>query len=420
MTIKQTLILADDLTGANDTAIQFVKEGLSALVLTNAASTEASIGYDVVSINSNSRGMNPDDAYRVVYDTVKELKPTDNEYFVYKKVDSVLRGNPGQELAAVMTALDLPFALVAPSFPANRSVMENGLLSPNGDTSSGAIINAVKIFAEGAHRKTENIPLQKIRQGADSVLAYIKEHNDRGTEIFVADAVTDSDLEIIFETSSLLEKKHILTGSAALAKQAARYLGASKEKKKAEKHEANAKPALIIAGTRQRATAEQLLAVSDALKVPIIRFNTQAVLENKIDHAIKEVKLNVEEHILRNSPLCIIAVEAMFEEDNEQNYDEGDSRATAIATALGKLGEDLLKTFRFSFLLCTGGDTAMRICKQVNTIGIEPLEEICPGIPLGRIKGGECDGYPIITKSGRFGNKDTALHILKYMGVINE
>ena len=49
--MNRTIILADDLTGANDTAIQFVKHGLKALVITQTEFPESAVdpSYEVLS-----------------------------------------------------------------------------------------------------------------------------------------------------------------------------------------------------------------------------------------------------------------------------------------------------------------------------------------------------------------------------------
>ncbi|MCL1993078.1 MAG: four-carbon acid sugar kinase family protein, partial [Spirochaetes bacterium] len=62
---EKIFILADDLTGANDTAIQFVKHGFSALVAIDDSLSNPPVfsGYDVVSINSDSRRMDGQTAY---------------------------------------------------------------------------------------------------------------------------------------------------------------------------------------------------------------------------------------------------------------------------------------------------------------------------------------------------------------------
>jgi uncharacterized protein YgbK (DUF1537 family) len=352
--------------------------------------------------------MSPGDAYRTIYEAVKNLEVAKNDFFVYKKVDSMLRGNPGQELAAVMDALDVPLALVAPAFPANRSVVEHGRL-PSGT-------DAVRIFADGSGRKTENIPLETIRQGAPSVTAFIHNRNNNGTQVFVADTVHDTDLETIYAASTCLEKPHILTGSAGLANQIARNKSCGFRASGFELSEGKiAPPIFVVAGSRQVETVVQILALSQSLSIPVIRFKVSWVMEGKSDEAIKEAQSEAAELMRRNIPICIVAVESMFHADTagkiNQQYAEGDEIGKAISGALDSLTKKLFEDFHFSLLISTSGDTSMGICQHLGISGIEPLQEISPGIPLARIVGGPYNGRFMITKSGRFGEPDTLLKI---------
>jgi uncharacterized protein YgbK (DUF1537 family) len=405
------LILADDLTGANDTAIQFSKCGFSTLVVTNIVQADTVFfeDYDVIAVNTNSRGMSPSDAYRILYEVIKKLEVAKNGFLVYKKVDSMLRGNPGQELAAVMDALDIHIALVAPAFPANRSVLEHGFLS------SGA--NAVQIFADGSERKTENIPLETIRQSAPAMVALIHNRISNGTQILVADAVNDIDLETIYTASTRLEKPYILTGSAGLANQLARKLCKPESKNKETPLLVSPTPVLIVAGSRQMETVTQILTLSQSLSIPIIRFKVSLVLEGKSEQAIKEAYAEAAELMQRHIPICIIAVESMFHTEetavnSNPHYTEGDETGKAISGALGILTKKLFDDFNFPLLISTGGDTSMAICNYLEITCLKPLKEIHPGIPLSRIIGCPYNSRFIITKSGRFGEPDTLIKIL--------
>jgi len=422
------IILADDLTGANDTAIQFVKEGSSALVITGIAETNGFVlkNYNVVSINSNSRGMYPRDAYRVIYNALTEFKRGGEGYFVYKKIDSALRGNPGHELAAVMDALDVPLALVAPSFPADRSVIENGRLFLRGSSGSGGI-DAVRVFADQTGRKTENIPLEEIRRGAENAAAFIDARAKNGPRVFVADAVTDGDLETVYKASALLPA-HITAGSAGLANQLAR------RQKKANvvsfKKPPVLSPVLIVAGTRQGETASQVKYLSQMFRVQAIRFDVNSAAQGRIEEAGNKAYGEVLQYMKENTRLCVIAVESMFTsevpagrtardcaEGGAKGGAFGDAVNIAISTGLGVLTKKLMDSFDFPAIISTGGDTSLGICEQLGIHAIEPLTEICPGIPLARVTGGVYDGRFIITKRGRSGNPDTIVEILNYLGV---
>jgi D-threonate/D-erythronate kinase len=398
------LILADDLTGANDTAIQFVKQGVSSLVIINADSANADLfgGYDVISVNCDSRRLNADEAYSAVYNIAKHFKAAS---FVYKKVDSALRGNPGQELAAVMDALDIPLGLTAPSFPANRSVIKSGFLS-NGT-------NATLVFANGTGKKTENIPLEEIRKGADEVTAFIDSIGSiEGTQVFVADAVTDDDLEIIRKASTSLTRPHALAGSAGLANQLARNLG--KTGAVPFRKPTALSPALIIAGTRQAETAAQIDALRETFPTAaLVHFDVALAAGGNSEKAIAGAFDEASRRVKENPCSCVIAVDSMFRPSTD-DYAEGDETSAVICEALGALAEKLMGSFRFQALLTTGGDTTLAVCHRLGVSAIEPLAEICPGIPLGRIVGGSYDGRFIVTKSGRFGNPGSLVEVVNW------
>jgi uncharacterized protein YgbK (DUF1537 family) len=415
---NRIMIIADDLTGANDTAIQFVKHGSPALVVIDSMFRESSIynGFDILSFNSDTRAMSPKDAYREVGSLVQRLRSAGLEGLFYKKVDSVLRGNPGPELEAVMDELDIPLAVAAPSFPANRSVVQDGILKSG--RAGQAAINAVDLFADSMKKKADNIPLEVIRQGCAQTAEYVLARNKNGVQVFVADAVTDEDLQVISRLSTAVGKPLIFAGAAGLANQIAHNM----EKKQTEIKQPLLQPctpALVVAGTRQGETSSQIASLCQTLSVPAIRFKVDLVENGKSEEAVRLAFEEAVRFMERKPALCVVAVQSMFDSqipEGNVTWNQGDdTAAAAISSALGTLAGKLCETFRFPSMITTGGDTTLEICKYLGITGIQPLAEICPGIPVGKITGGNCEGRYIITKSGRFGNKDTLVEIMKYI-----
>jgi uncharacterized protein YgbK (DUF1537 family) len=417
---NRILIIADDLTGANDTAIQFVKHGMTALVVTDAMFCESSVfsTYDVLSFNSDSRGMSSKDAYHEVGRLIQRLRAARLEGLFYKKVDSVLRGNPGQELEAVMDELEVPLAIVSPSFPANRSVLEHGMLKSG--RAGQSTINAVKIFADSMDKKADNIPLEIIRQGCVQTAEYVLTRSKNGVQVFVADAVTDDDLQVISRLSTAVGKPLILAGAAALANQIAQNMKRNQTAINQQISLDSRASVLVVAGTRQGETAAQIAALSETLSVPVIRFKVDLVEKGKSEEAIRLAFEDAMRYMESGSALCVVAVESMFKSEIPEgnvawNQTDSDADSDAISASLGSLTGKLSESLRFAVMITTGGDTTLEICRSLGITGIQPLAEICPGIPIGKISGGNCEGRHIITKSGRFGNRDTLVEILKYV-----
>ena len=69
-------IIADDLTGANDSAIQFKKNGFATYVAITANNLDQNqiSDYGAVAINTDTRAVTPTDAFASVYRLVKEQR----------------------------------------------------------------------------------------------------------------------------------------------------------------------------------------------------------------------------------------------------------------------------------------------------------------------------------------------------------
>jgi uncharacterized protein YgbK (DUF1537 family) len=114
-------IVADDLTGAADSAAPFAARGLSTVV---ALSPDAVTEADVVAIDTDSRAA---PAPERVAEAFRALRAD----MLVKKVDSTLRGHVAVEIDAALEATGAA-AVVAPAFPAMRRVIRGGRLVVDG------------------------------------------------------------------------------------------------------------------------------------------------------------------------------------------------------------------------------------------------------------------------------------------------
>ena len=98
--MHEFVILADDFTGANDTGVQVAKRGLPVSVILRAEDIRP--GSESMVIDSESRVISETDAYNRVYAMASAVEQTGGCRFLYKKVDSTLRGNITAEIKAVI------------------------------------------------------------------------------------------------------------------------------------------------------------------------------------------------------------------------------------------------------------------------------------------------------------------------------
>jgi Uncharacterized protein conserved in bacteria len=84
-----------------------------------------------------------------------------------------------------------------------------------------------------------------------------------------------------------------------------------------------------------------------------------------------------------------------------------------VAATMGELCKKLVLEIPISGLVLTGGDIAVACCRTLGATGLRVVREISPGIPLGVLKGGCCDGTPVVTKAGAFGVEDSLKNALE-------
>ena len=85
--IDSTIIIADDLTGANDTALQFFKKGASAKIIIDCNQDFCETqDVDVWSISTESRNIDKETAVDRVIKVVETLKENLNVENFYKKI----------------------------------------------------------------------------------------------------------------------------------------------------------------------------------------------------------------------------------------------------------------------------------------------------------------------------------------------
>jgi len=112
------LVIADDLTGALDTGVQFARAGVRTTVVPFERLGEAlrHPGTPVLAVDTESRHLPPRRAASRVAACVRAARDRGVDRF-YKKTDSTLRGNVGAELAALLAASGARELFFVPALP---------------------------------------------------------------------------------------------------------------------------------------------------------------------------------------------------------------------------------------------------------------------------------------------------------------
>ncbi|MBL8214941.1 MAG: hypothetical protein JNK87_29750 [Bryobacterales bacterium] len=211
-------IIADDLTGAADCAAAFAQRGYSSIIWLhpNAAAEPC----DVPVMETASRHVSPEEAYRRVYSVASKAKG-----HLFKKLDSTLHGNLGPEIKAVRDAAGGREVLIIPSHPVMGRTMKDGVLYLHGEPTS------------------KHLPTILREQGL--------------TEGYrVADCTAVQDLDQIVSDLLATPGRHVVAGAGALAEALALSVGGRVPRPAGDPQ--IAPKLVIIAGSNNPTTKAQL------------------------------------------------------------------------------------------------------------------------------------------------------------------
>jgi uncharacterized protein YgbK (DUF1537 family) len=175
---------------------------------------------------------------------------------------------------------------------------------------------------------------------------------------------------------------------------------------------------VLVVGTRSDHTASQMKKMLFLGGASLIKIPTNSVIQGNVEKVMDEAIGQARIHIGQGSELIAVSVSSIFENDFvgtlKQSAEEIE-QAQMIVKALGGIVKEIYKEFEIKSIIATGGDTSMQICKSLEADGIELIDEIAPGIPIGKIIGGLADGLLIVTKSGGFGSDNVFSTITEYL-----
>ncbi len=411
-------VVADDFTGACDVGVQFSKYGLKTVVLTDLECLPSLKGeFDVVVIDTETRNITPEAAYRKVRETLRTLEKTGVK-LVYKKIDSTLRGNIGAELDAVLDELGLRAVVVAPSFPAcNRTVLNGRLLigtQPLEETEfAHDLLNPlyeshVPTLIEGqTKRRVAHVSLPQVRGGVEQLGDGIKRLIEDGGTVIVADAETKEDLANIAKAS--MSSDILLSGSAGLAEEFSRLL-------------TRGSGLLVVCGSINTVTIEQVAEAERQLGVKVLEPNLSGVLvsDEKLGAAARDLAGRVEEYLTQDKDVItrlagskdpILKIQELGKQLGMSPLQVADRLLLVLSESFKRIAARQ----KLVGLILVGGDTSIRIMNAVGAKGVSVEDEVLPGVPAGRILGGKYEGMRMVTKAGGFGDRYALVKIMRYM-----
>ncbi len=422
-------IIADDLTGANDTAVQFHKRGANTKILLDSEYTpKVKAGCEVWALSSESRNVPPDVAVGRVERAIETFTSNFSFDYYYKKIDSTLRGHIALETLTMLNILEYDAAIIIPAFPQEGRITVGGYhmvkgvpigrteiaIDPHSPITESHVPTLLQnqLGAESADI-VGMIDLRTVMNGAGPISVKINELIKDGKQLIIADAVSLTDIEQIVLAITKSDKKLLPTGTAATAQVIAKYWLAGLEKDEIPVEIAKL-PKLIISGTATQITANQIqkLEQSDDIEnINFIPLDTKDILEGVNEGLVERVVKNLQSGVT----VCVhtsnlIANFDGFSEDSLNAELTKEKLASMITDYLAELTKKVTNMVDV-VLITLGGETSYKCCKAIESNELELIDEVIPAIPLC------CDINRkwIITKSGNLGNNNTLIEILQYL-----
>jgi uncharacterized protein YgbK (DUF1537 family) len=342
-------IVADDLTGAMDSSGYFASLGFSTVVVLDPNfSSDAA----VLVITTNSRAEAPE----VARERVRQAMQVMAGRVVYKKIDSTLRGNIGEELRVAVEVMASEKAVVAPAFPAVGRTTADGVLLVNGvpvaetqfanDPISPVKESSIpRLLEKSMNQAVGRISISEIEAGPEALKKTI---SNRSENIIVCDVAEPSHLSGIAQAAALAEGRWLLCGSGGMAREMHLLLGGVSKVEKAQKGGQKIGPALVVVGTRNQVAGSQLLRARDELGIPVLNLETEKL-------NTEEVLKEADELITEREGLAISSAFSQYMPVLKQS----------MPGIMAEMVAGILASHKFGGIFLSGGDIAVEVCRRL-------------------------------------------------------
>jgi uncharacterized protein YgbK (DUF1537 family) len=360
-------ILADDLTGALDSAVRFCGDAgpLPVRWTQGAMPEDGSLAF-----SAETRALDESTAAQHMAKAASRI--LDTKHLCFRKIDSLLRGHVAAELAAILRGGSFDAVVLAPAYPALGRATRRGrqyVRSGMGDR-----------FELTGPDLTEEL----LNHG---VVCFSDAERVRGSSepaIWLADAESDDDLRNIVGTALSWEKRTLWCGTGGLA-------GALAVRPEPElQPEAGA--FLIVSGTNHPVALSQMAELAEHDRDGVIACRRGAGTD-----AAGRI----------NRRLAAGRWAALTPDLPDMATDEA---ASAIESMLAHI---LPHVDRPDAMFVMGGETLHACCAALGAETLSVRGSVAAGIPVSTLGGGAWDGATVYSKSGAFGDALTVAALVR-------
>ena len=394
------IIIADDFTGANETAVKFMNGGYNSSVILEADRLSTiQKNYSTVAIDTETFYDTPETATKKLRKLAKYLVPWKDKSIFYKRINPNFMGNAAIEIKSFAEEIGFKYVVITNTFSSDRMAIEEGVstFEPSGvvthfknkEKHVATAQQSVEFMKKAGIKNLFIISKEDIRSGKASGVIASKGY-------FCCEAEDETDIRsVVREISAVIPARDILwVGSVGLADVLA-YLS---------------KPILTILGSIHQRSIRQARLLTELELVNTIQIEVDQWKENPQKQ--REFAANEAEAVLRRGQNVLLA---MVKNRRFINDEYPDNDMNSFLNFLADVSWDILGRIKIGGVCVTGGDCAVRLVQKTKANGIRLIKEIQEGITLVKLNEGPFDGLSMITKAGGFGGERALIHAIEYL-----
>lgn len=326
-------VIADDFTGAAELAGISLRYGLKIELCVGSVEYK---NADVLVVSTDSRSLNKEDAIAITEKVLKRILQL-NPKWIYKKVDSVLRGYVLDEAKVQMRLMNKSKAFIMPANPSLGRIIRNGEY----------FVNGIEINKAGFEHDPEfPIRSSSVKEILNNEVEVVK-IGDKLTKGIVAGEVTNIDDYNYWSGEDSEETILVGAGDFYTA-----LLNKSYKPKPQPDFEMQS-PHLYVCGTAFKERKEQIK------KVNCVSF---------LPEVIDEEWLIKTGDIIKNNKKAIVAI------------DDSLSPAVELRLTMARTVKAIVQRESIKEIFIEGGSTAAAVLLELNVKKLEPLNELQRGV----------------------------------------
>lgn len=395
-------VVADDLTGAADTAVQFASAGWPTRLALHLDDLGDVRGALAVSTDARAMG---EGARAATADAVRALRDR-GAGRLYLKIDSTLRGAVADEIAGALDGWDADLALVCPAYPAMGRVVRAGVASADGRALEEGPAGRDPVTPVTTSVLTELLP-GAVHLSADRyscAVELLDAAKAAGAAVVCLDAGDDGDLDVVADAVVLAGERVVAVGSAGLARAlAVRWRSCDPLEAVACEVPHGDGPVVVMVTSLHEVAAGQVRHLMDKTTPGVVHLQpaTADLGESAIDGWLRQL------HVPAGQDDVVVI--------SAPSQRSGDVDATRVAGAMAETVAYLHRITPLRGVVAVGGDGASALARRWSATTITVHGSVAEGVPHGVLDGGQTGALRVVTKAGGFGAPDALVAAVTHL-----